>query len=110
MGIGKCNLCKSTKPVQDTSFKVYFKQEFTCALTVYDEESASGEWQSTYVGDEAVKNYYSSRTHSDYKMHEGFMAYGASNDQMSSLKVVGEDCVAAVFQHAHFDGWEGTYA
>jgi hypothetical protein len=29
---------------------------------------------------------------------------------MSSLKVVGEDCVAAVFQHAHFDGWEGTYA
>jgi hypothetical protein len=106
----QCNLCASTKPMQDNSFQVYFKQEFTCAVTIYNSHWGFGKWQSTYVGEEAVHNYYNSRTHSDYDFNHGFLAYGARNDQMSSLKVVGEDCVAAVFQHAHYDGWEGTYA
>jgi len=106
---GKCTLCASTKP-RPGSQKTYFKQEFTCAATIFERGDVKGDWAATYVGDESEPNYYSSYTHSDYDFHQGFISYGAKNDQMSSIKVVGKDCIAAVFKHQHFNGWEGTYA
>lgn len=39
-----------------------------------------------------------------------FIMQGATNDDVSSLRVVGSNCIAEVYQHGDFTGWKATFA
>jgi hypothetical protein len=87
--IGTCYLCSTTIPWNSGgSYEAYFKKEYTCAVTIYNSNDATGHWQATYVGDEQLAKR-SSWVHSDYNWNTGFSGYGAADNQVSSNTMVG---------------------